>query len=797
MNKNKILNAALFLALMLLDLALIFILVAQRRLVVHDTFMRFSLQYFYLNHTVHYKELPQWFPFITHGVSSYFYIMIAGVNSYVTNILFYISGFVSAINFNSIFYGAVFLDKLLFLVGIWLLGRKYYRSVLTQFFVACSILGACVWTSQIYFNLYFVYLLPLILYCLHNYLDTHKNRYLCLGGCLFLFQIIGNLIYFMPILSLTVAIYFLAYLLYQWKISKLFALPALNLRLLIAVLSVLLVFAGILLIVHISYDPQYFFNDPGRGVDGKPTLYQSLVYVNKNPWTKWIEALWGFSLERDYTLYSGLLLLPLSFIAVIANRNKYSLSLFIASGFLFLYSTNYFFNAFFYYWWPFIKFYRHHHLVVAVMRIFLCFLAGFGFEYLFQPKKESGRKVAPVSYYALAVGLFLLTGFLYYISRDYPRMVDFIRGAGFDEFVMPTNNRELILGELVRYFSLTGIFAAVYGTLFLIYPRLRHPKQQAFFLFVILFLHVVDVQSYGMRENVQRTIPLSEEQHQTLYFAKYDYLNKRHRGFSRGSSREKVVTDELLLKGASYCTLSAFLANDPLGTSFFTLFWAESYNDYLMSICGKSPETDKHIPACVKISQIKFPQDAVAAEKISGHTADKIQFFSRAYGYSDSEEAAGHLREERFNGDVLFVEDPQRQIKERVKDLLPQQLSDQTRLELPYDVLAFTANRITVRVQGPQQPFWMMYSDAWHPYWTAKVNHKDASVYKAHLAYKAVQLPPGESTITFRFGSRLFAFLFALITVQSVLVLGLLLYYIYQILAFHNEASAQDPNPAA
>jgi hypothetical protein len=48
------------------------------------------------------------------------------------------------------------------------------------------------------------------------------------------------------------------------------------------------------------------------------------------------------------------------------------------------------------------------------------------------------------------------------------------------------------------------------------------------------------------------------------------------------------------------------------------------------------------------------------------------------------------------------------------------------------------------------------------------VNGKNALVFRANVAYKAVVLAPGENQVEFRFGSRLFAQLTFLIALNSL-----------------------------
>jgi hypothetical protein len=46
---------------------------------------------------------------------------------------------------------------------------------------------------------------------------------------------------------------------------------------------------------------------------------------------------------------------------------------------------------------------------------------------------------------------------------------------------------------------------------------------------------------------------------------------------------------------------------------------------------------------------------------------------------------------------------------------------------------------------------WLVLADTWYPGWTASVNGVDAPIYPANIAFRAVQVPPGESRVVLRY----------------------------------------------
>ncbi|MBL8994520.1 MAG: hypothetical protein JNM63_14340, partial [Spirochaetia bacterium] len=72
--------------------------------------------------------------------------------------------------------------------------------------------------------------------------------------------------------------------------------------------------------------------------------------------------------------------------------------------------------------------------------------------------------------------------------------------------------------------------------------------------------------------------------------------------------------------------------------------------------------------------------------------------------------------------------------------------------EIPFvkAVEHFSPNRLRASVSIPET-CWLTYADAWHPDWKVYVDGKERTLLKANLAFKAVELRAGETTVEFRF----------------------------------------------
>ncbi|MCA9399916.1 MAG: hypothetical protein KC618_09205, partial [Candidatus Omnitrophica bacterium] len=187
----------------LLVLELIFFLYAVmswRMPSIHDGFQYFSLQYYFFNHQVIYGDIPQWMPFMTHGtVASWWYTLQACV---AHNALGIAAGVFKHINFIPVFHIGVLVDRLIFLIGIWLWGTRLFSSKQTNFFVSVTVMMSCIWMSQFWFNFHFYYTIPLMLYFGHRFFETGQWRYVVLGGNLLFLQFLSTLPYQIGVVTL-------------------------------------------------------------------------------------------------------------------------------------------------------------------------------------------------------------------------------------------------------------------------------------------------------------------------------------------------------------------------------------------------------------------------------------------------------------------------------------------------------------------------------------------------------------------------------------------------------------------
>lgn len=789
----------LFLAAILLQLCFFIYLILQHRFPVgHDGFQYFTLQYYFLNNAVFTGEVPQWMPFMTQGTVSTWWYAIQ--NSFLQGTLLLISPFIGSllekINFLSIFQIGIFVDELLLLTGTWLLGKRFFSSSLTVFFVTVSVMGSCIWLSQPWYNFHFYYAFPLILYYGHRFLDTGRWRYIFLAGNLLGLQIMGNLPYFLPILSLFIFLYFLFFILLNYRESweqikrlrwRWPAVSSLAAIIMILVSGYTLLRTGTDQIVNYNY---------GRLLDSTTSLagFQSYA-LNLNFW-KWLELLLGLSPALDYSLYIGFISLPLIIIGVFFNPRRQNGHFLLLILIILLFSVGSIISELFYHFWPMLKYYRHLALVSPFAKFLLCFLSGFGFEVLLTPnRKFIKRPVFIGTLIFCSFSLFCISGWLLYLSHHYQvaanlltKLVEISTLAlnpmtKQHEFIPGLPRLLVLFGEEILSDRLQNAFSfALIGALLMalsVYVLIRNKKFLGFLLGTILTFHLFDIYGYKVHESALRSVSLTQHLYKLTYFEEMPY-SKRRSAFILDNNNPRTETLDLIdPMQALYWSTHSFLFVDEVGNSLRTDHWLWPL-DRLMRAYWKQPldELTLKPKGLLYYQKLIFPLGHPAAAELSGLMEDKIQFFSKAFAMNDDRRMAETISDSAYAGDILFVSDlpevPQAASLQSWSGQLP--LNADTQLSLPYEIRKFDANHLVLTIDVAQKdPAWLFYSDVWHPFWKATVNEKPTQIFRANLAYKAVALEPGTNTVHFKFSSGTFVLLSFLFNLNAMFWLGMVI----------------------
>ncbi len=793
-HESRLFESALFLLIVLIEAGIFLHLINTRSIVGgHDGFQYFSLQYGFLNHIVNHGEIPQWSPYMTHGSMA----MLGYVtpNGIFQNVLFLSGSLFKDVNFLPIFYLGIFLDELLLLTGVWLLGRRFFASPLTVFFVTLSIMGSCIWMLQPWWNFHIYYAIPLILYFIHTFLDSGKWRYYFLAGNLLFMQCLGNLPYFLPVTSLVIFLYFLFYLTLNFEDSKK-KIKELKFGWAFVITTVLIILslAALQFIMTMGMDQVVNYNLQ-RNADGTSTLNSFLTYGKIFSWRAWLEVILGISPFLDYNLYIGILCVPFILMGLISNSNRQNIHFFLIIVIMLLFSKGTSISVFFYYGWPMMKYFRHLALVSPIIKIFLCFLAGFGFDAVFF-NKSRWKNTLTVKILLILSSLFMLgiSLFLWILSHNSELCVNLLKNmapAGRETLpFFTTIFNENIFITLLGHTTLFALAA------FILFAVISFVHQKKFLLLLAMLLsvaHCADIYGSKLSEIKLKTIPLSKKLSKIIDFHPTPFASRRDFSFWNNNPRAELLKILPIKEpGVSYSTNNAFVFKDEIGNQFRNDFWLLPFDAYLRAYWGQPINDFSVKPHALLFGfRLEFPQGHPAALKISGATEDKIQFFSEADIISSDETIASSITSNRYKGDIIFLSDPEKTKKidsVTSADESEKYLASSKRLHLPYKIERFDANNLELTTDtGNLEAAWLLYSDIWHPLWRATVNGKEIPVYKANLAYKAIQLENGQNRVHFFFKSRLIAFLYFIFGLNALAWLIIIIYMTGKMIFYPNK----------
>jgi hypothetical protein len=226
-------------------------------------------------------------------------------------------------------------------------------------------------------------------------------------------------------------------------------------------------------------------------------------------------------------------------------------------------------------------------------------------------------------------------------------------------------------------------------------------------------------------------------------------------------------------RGAQYWTNNMFVFADEAGSTFQVDSWLKPMDQLIRMYWHVPIEGSFAFPDGVDLRQLDFPLDHPAASRVCGVTVDKIRFFSKAYTVAAPSDLVPLMTDPSYGGNILLV-DAASALAGAPRWSGQQPVSSDDSVALQYRVISFDANNLILTVSNPGAASWMLYSDVWHPFWHATVNHRSVPVHRANMAYKAIQIDPGENEIHFHFSSPLFSFLSTMLAANAGLWLVLL-----------------------
>lgn len=759
-----------FLSLLILEAVLTVIYIVTNTIPGgHDGFMYFSLQYYFLNNVIQSGEIPQWAPFMTQGyIVNYPYALQA---SFMQNIWLLLPDLSKHIPFITIFHLNILFDKIVLLAGVWLWGKHLNISKLGLFFSSLTLSLSNIWMLQISFNFHFYYCLPLLFYFIHQFHTNGKWHYIYLVFILTVMQIFGAGAYQMPVVGACVSTYAILLFFTQWKQSK-SVISNLRFNLIDSFGLILTVGMATAMYLSLKIGTNQIFNfTAGRNADMSLKLNDFLTYAGNTDLHKWLELILGISPAYDFTLYIGIICLPMILIALLNFKDRKSLPLKLTAIIFILFGMGTIISQLYYYSFPLMKFYRHLSLTSPIIKLFLCILAGLGLDQIIvEVKKINIRK--PFSLWILLSCMLLLTFFIIKIFMNPPqthqlieRMID---PAGLPRF----STDSLIINQRFIFLIIIAILVTITSSVWLSFKHFP----PAFIIIVILLFQFIDLTYYHALETKRRTLQLELEQKLLLKYQPVPY-NKSRSINPSNSSRMSLIA-KFPVPSLFYEMSNLFFFNDQAKNEFRLERWMKPLNDYKMAYWkqlikykyGKDLEKNTETIA-------SFPLHHPSILNTAGINREKIQFYASAFVHPDKEMIAQAMTHPAFMGNALLIEGSADEIPNSKTLKINSTFFNNYSLDLVYEVTKFDSNSIEISVDNPYENTWLYYADVWHPFWKASINQIETKVYKADLAYKAIALKKGKNLVNLHFYFSKLASIQWLINVCSLGWLFLILYY--------------------
>lgn len=670
----------------------------------HDSFFCFSCFAIFAKHLRQFGEIPLWLPNSIYGMPPD-YRQLVGLSP-ISWLFILISLIFRHADLLCLFKLSLILEQALFGASCaWLAHLLFRRFSVQIFFVISSMMSCDLW-HQPFFNLRQMVPLPWII-GLMLLAFRRKSR-------LLLFASAG------PILAAAygLSFYFSAYLAILWltgisislvihwknELGWLIVWPKRRQLIHEFLLVVLLfVFAGAigchLLLAENGQTPMSPGRDPTTGLVS-PSVYLSYGGVIDLATQVWSESVaWpDFAHNQEAYIYCGV---PVMFAAVMGIFLARSRSSRLVKGMLFFtaaFSIAGFLPLLLYYL-PLMNNFRHLGYTSVTVRFFLCLAAGFGMQSLldsiFRKNLSSAPFIARIPLFiAISFVLFLPVPAIWSASAASAGRIEISEAYGFVIF-------SLVIG--------LSCGAAIWAT-----ARLPDNKMGTRLISIIMLGALILSAGKLTREIYERDAwnlsgPLVDHTRNVLN-APLSYVPAR----SPAGPDVEEFENALSKRGVVYDVTASMLNYDyPLSGERSDIVPTGTFR--LIQLSQSSPDTYRSLT---------------------------MQGQPKAY-LADHPTAVITNQVKPAPGDVYLESDQGPFILKRNDDLT-------------IAVKEFSFNHVTFDIPAQNDTTmrrFLVYQDAWHPEWMAMAGKKSFKIWPVNIAFKAVEIQPEVSQITFRFGS--------------------------------------------
>lgn len=687
----------------------------------HDSLYRYETFHYFYNAFLQDGELPLW---IAHGAYGQpaSYAQWAGLSplAYFTGALGWLAGAQDTL---FLFHVSNLLDVWVYVLGLVVVGgRLYHRFWIKAAVVAGALLGHF-WWFQPYFQLYQIYGWPLVYYFLLRFSEEGQVRDLLYAGLIMVLSLVGNTPYIGP-LYFWMGVIFVVFSVREWPVVRR-ALPALGRRENLLPLLLLLLVTGLL--AHFALGTLAHVENVSQGRDMVTHQVPLDTFLNYGRYgfsTLAAMLASGAFPHEDLGFYMGLALPFVVGIGLFRCRHRHFLAFAAVGLFLFWLSLGGVF-AMVVYHWPGMGYFRHLSYLYPAIRLAFLLAAGVWLqEWLAvadnQGRTGRGRLAAALLLAGMALDMWV--GRTRHEALDWPR----------DVLLLDLSWQGALLSRLAVY--LFGLWLAR-G---LLRQQRRLLAGQLLVAVFLLDLGLFHWQGWMQAPLQQAPLPASLFQAEATVFQPRRLVQQAD--FANFSPRSRQIFQ--LLAGDSPQTLKyhhalayGWTGVDPCQP----LLRSELFSaNVLRMIRARGGQPGQYPTATF------FPADDPGFLTLMGCESDKLQWFHHSQWARDKGEAVALLH---------ALPDPSRVVVLEESPQAPRLTwpAPATPVSAHIRVRSFSANHLTLQVRlAGSSPAWLLYADAWHVDWRARVDSQPVAVYPAQVGFKAIAIPPGEHQVVWQ-----------------------------------------------
>lgn len=699
-----------------------------RWLPIHDTMQVFQAFHYFYSNWFFDGVWPEWIPYGAYGMPiDYWASFGLSPASYVAAAAGKLFGVTDVL---LLFKLSVALEEFVFLLGLYALCRLIFRRREAVLVVCIGGILCLNWQFFLWWNFRFFYLVPAALAFLVLFFQRRQSHCFWLCGCTFVVSLIGSIPYYAPLYLLMIGVF--AALLTCWLPEAWRSLLTPSAKHAVTLLLFLALAGLYVYSVHYSMAP--LTTATGRDTDSLRTTLGDYLTHAGNPDVLELtrQALLGWPIiyeshlrYPEMTVYIGLLPWFLLVWAICFVRTPMFVAL-AGTTFVLLWLAAGGVMAATVYHLPTMGWFRHLSLVYSLCKILLLICAGFGFEDFIE-RARPGH-------------LILLVGLALFLADSLLHIRFLLIARGFLQDTGSVTEWKAQDDRLLEAHSLFALrillYVAAVFAIMLAARRRQTPEGEVFrsplLAGALLLVYTFDIGSFMcISQFAVAPVPDSlTDTLETLRAAQIEFAERR--------------TDQPLPgRNAQGARLMHFMRTQALpgrnsGINHLTYAFLNQDN------CTLEGELNRVIyfsPVHAKV--VDHILNAPVAEPngiLCGCGQPRLRLF-RETGLTVN-------RDEYFDlinagADVAVIGLPG---DERLP-LLEPDLNESS-----IHVTRFSANRLQVEMDRQSTgPAWLIYADAYHPQWRARVNGAVTTIDVAFLAFKALAVPPGHSVVDFEF----------------------------------------------